>query len=81
MKHVQFRVFAEMQRSACRFILHAGARYGIPKLFEGRDTMCIFVEYEDDPGFEVGQHIRLESGSYTIIGVRDNGHGIWLTLK
>ncbi len=42
--------------------------------------MQTFIEYEEDPGFEVGQHVRLNDAGWRIIGIRDNGRGIWLTL-
>lgn len=42
--------------------------------------MSIFVEYEDDPGFKTGQHVRVNGTSCRIIGIRDNGRGLWLSL-
>ena len=43
--------------------------------------MFFFVEHDDDPGFEVGQGVCLNDAHWRIIGVRDNGRGVWLTLR
>lgn len=43
--------------------------------------MNFFIEYENDPGFEVGQSLRMNDQHWVIIGIRDNGKGLWLNCK
>jgi hypothetical protein len=43
--------------------------------------MSYFVEYDEDPGFSVGDNIRLNGFHWRITGIRDNGRGLWLTCE
>jgi hypothetical protein len=43
--------------------------------------VSVFVEYEDDPGFRVGDSFHMNGISFRITGIRDNGRGLWLSLS
>lgn len=43
--------------------------------------MSVFVEYEDDSGFRVGDDYLMNGISFRITGIRDNGRGLWLSLS